>query len=84
MEKLKYYLDKRGIKAKFFAQKIGISKELFSYYMNGRPIPIRLWEKIVTATNKHVTLQDLMDNNIVIEEERLKVKAQKVKGKIEI
>jgi hypothetical protein len=84
MEKLKYYLDKRGIKSKFFAKKIGISQELFSYYMQGRPIPIRLWEKIVTATNKHVTIQDLMDNNIVIEEERLKLKSQKVKGKVEI
>jgi len=43
----KKIIDQKGLKMKYVADQIGISRVLFSYYMNGtRPMPERIEKKL--------------------------------------
>jgi transcriptional regulator with XRE-family HTH domain len=57
--KLKDYLDEKGIKYKFFAQKLGVSYQHFWRLVQGKSLPsLTLVSKIKKATDNQVTFDD--------------------------
>ena len=51
MTKLRKYMDDRGIKHAFVAQKVGISKALLSLYVNGLRVPPDVLARLADVLN---------------------------------
>jgi len=49
--KLRKYMDDRGIKHTFVAQKVGISKALLSLYVNGLRVPPDVLARLADVLN---------------------------------
>ncbi len=64
MEKLRKYLDERGLRYDWFArEKMGLSPSFFSAILTGKvSMPKKHWKKIITVTEGYITLEDLWDD----------------------
>ena len=63
MKKLQKYLKAKGITKIFFANNIGVSRQVFNSWMNeGRKIPPEYWRKICELTDEEITIEDFLND----------------------
>ncbi len=71
MEKLKRYIEEKGLKKNKFAERLGMSPILLNRILKGSdPIPKKYWRKIVKETYGEITLTDILEDFLkdVVEE----------------
>ena len=60
-QKLNKYFEENGLQRKWFANKIGISPQLFYCMLNGsQKITFRLWKSLVEMTGGYITIGDIL------------------------
>lgn len=58
---MKEYLISRGVKQKWLAEQLGLSRRFFNYVVhNKRALPPKYWTKVIVKTNGEVTIDDLL------------------------
>lgn len=59
--KLKAFIEKRGVSAPVAANQIGVTKQSFYRYLNGRFPERKVLERIFTWSNGQVTANDFLE-----------------------
>lgn len=63
-EKLRKYLDDRGIRHTWFAkEKLGMNRAHLCTILSGREeMPKKYWNKVIKATDGYMTLEDFIED----------------------
>lgn len=60
--KLKHYFKENGLQMKWFAEKMGISKQQLYQVVGGfTPLPKKYWVKMIQMTDGKITLRDILE-----------------------
>lgn len=63
--KLKDYFKENGLQMKWFAEKLGMSKQQLYQVIGGHaPVPKRYWKKMVILTRGKITLHDILEQRL--------------------
>lgn len=61
--KLKDYFKENGLQMKWFAEKMGISRQQLYQVVGGyAPLPRKFWVKMIKMTNGKITLRDILED----------------------
>ena len=82
--KLKNYFNENGLQMKWFAEKLGISKQqLYQVIGNHAPLPKKYWKKMITLTGGKITLKDILEDRLSSLEE-IEIKSSGSADKCEV
>lgn len=60
-EKVRNYLENNGLQSRWFAEKLGISKQYFYNILAGRAsLPKKQWKLMIEMTKGEITLYDIL------------------------
>lgn len=64
VEKLRLYIEGKGIKQIWLAKQLGIDPRQLNSYLKGREsMPVKYWRKIIEVTQGEIILADLLEKH---------------------
>jgi hypothetical protein len=62
-EKIKNFVDEKGVRKQWIADKLGMPRQQFYSVSSGfTPCPKKYWVKLMQITEGHVSMEDLMED----------------------